>query len=76
MKYLVNWLVTETVQDQCPDYKPDPYTGRYPNYHCAVNHTKQQTRSMDQLFETELEAKEFIKNAPEEIKKTMQLKEK
>jgi len=36
----VRWKVYLNVPTECPDYKPDPYTGQYPPSHCLVYHTK------------------------------------
>lgn len=64
MKFLVIWYVTSWVSMPCPDYKPDPYTGKYPTVSCAVNHGRNVTTKMEKEFAIKEEAESFIKNAP------------
>jgi len=60
----VKWKAQITRAIECPDYKPDPYTGEYPPRHCLVYHSETVTIEKAQNFETEEEAREFIRNAP------------
>lgn len=62
--YKVTWKVTKSVPTSCPDFKPDPYTGEYPSYHCAVYHCEQVTTDMSKEFETVQEALNFMSQAP------------
>lgn len=71
--WLVIWTLTMTVPAECPDFKPDPYTGRYPMTHCLVYHTKTVTKDMSKSFETKEEAEKFISDAPDDIRSTMRL---
>lgn len=73
--WLVVWSVVVTVPTGCPDYKPDPYTGEYPSTRCAVYHCEQKTNHMEKWFATKEEAEKFIENAPDDIKKNMELRE-
>lgn len=67
------WFVTVTVPTECPDWKPDPYTGLYPSYHCAVYHCKTETKKMEKDFASEEEAKAFVKACPDKsIKFTLE----
>jgi len=75
MKYLVIWVVVNWVSTPCPDWKPNPYTGRYPNTMCLVNHGRYEDTPMKSLFETREDAEAFIESAPEEIKHTMNIVE-
>lgn len=61
----VSWKVTKTVPAPCPDYRPDPYTGDFPQFHCAVYHTQTITEEKSAEFATKEEAEEFIKKAPQ-----------
>lgn len=62
--YTLTWQVTQRVPIECPDYKPDPYTGNYPSSHCAVYHCEIRTTSMKKTFDTLEEAEAFKKAAP------------
>lgn len=66
--YLVTWKVHKTVPGECPDYKPNPYTGEYPNVHCLVMHWKDIVESMEKEFATRQEALDFIAAAPKTCK--------
>ncbi len=65
--WIVSWVVRVWLTDPCPDYKPDPYTGKYPRIHCMVNHGHFEDKSMLAKFITEAEADGFISNGPKEI---------
>lgn len=71
MNWLVCWYVAVCVNTECPDYKPDPYTGQMPNAHCAVYHSKTEKYAKTKWFGTKIEADDFIKAAPPYIKKRM-----
>ena len=75
LSWAVIWSITVTVPTECPDYKPDPYTGKWPMTRCSVYHSETIDRNMQKEFEVKEEAEEFIKNAPENIRKAMLLKE-
>lgn len=60
----LTWKVDKTVPTQCPDYVPDPYTGQYPSYHCAVYHCKTVTEERTAEFATLKEAQQFADKAP------------
>lgn len=64
-----------SVPTECPDYKPDPYTGRYPMTHCLVMHYKTETKEMSRSFHTRQEAEAFVDGAPENIKPLMKILE-
>lgn len=68
MTFLVSWRVSQTVPTFCPDFKSDPYTGKYPDVMCTVYHTKTVEVKMKKEFETMVQVKEFIKNRPPEMK--------
>lgn len=63
MEFLT-WKIDKQIPVECPDYKPDPYTGEYPAFHCAVLHAKYITETKSAEFETKKEVEEFIKKAP------------
>ena len=71
MNWLVCWYVTISVNAECPDFKPDPYTGEMPNAHCAVMHGNTEKYAKTKWFGTKIEADDFIKAAPPYIKKRM-----
>ncbi len=73
MNWLVCWFVAISVNAECPDFKPDPYTGEMPNAHCAVYHGKTEKIAKTKWFDTKIEANDFISKAPQEIKKRMKL---
>ena len=75
MKYVLTWTVSVWVSMECPDYKPDPYTGEYPSMHCLVNHGEFVAKEMTKSFETKEEAEMFMNNAPDDIKSKMKLVE-
>ncbi len=60
----LTWKVTKTIPTECPDYKPDPYTGEFPMRHCLVYHCKTVVEERAQSFETNEEARLFADNAP------------
>lgn len=60
----LTWKVSKTIQTECPDYKPDPYTGEYPSIHCLVFHCKTIVEDRIAEFETKKEAQEFADKAP------------
>ncbi len=62
--YLLTWKVNKTVPAECPDYKPDPYTGEYPSTHCLVLHFETITKEKSLSFLNKKEAEEFAKKAP------------
>lgn len=64
MTKIVTWKVKITVPTGCPDFKPDPYTGQLPAYHCAVAHFKKETLNKSAEFESQEDAELFIKNSP------------
>ena len=74
MEWIVIWVVLLTIQTECPDYKPSPYTGEYPSTHCAVYHCETIEKEMSKEFVTKKEAKKFIANAPERIRDGMKIK--
>lgn len=61
----LTWKVNYTRPTPCPDYKPDPYTGQYPNVHCAVYHFETVTEDKVSQFQTEQEALDFASKAPD-----------
>lgn len=65
MKYLVDWTYDAVVPAECPDWKPDPYTGEYPTGHCAVYHTKIERREFRRVFDTEEEVNAFTDACPD-----------
>lgn len=65
MTYKVEWKVTKNVLTSCPDSKPDQYTGQISMVACTVVHFETITENRSKDFDTENEAKEFIKNAPD-----------
>jgi len=71
MNWLVCWYVAICVNAECPDYKPNEYTGEMPRYHCAVYHGKAEKIAKTKWFGTKIEADDFIKAAPPFIKKRM-----
>lgn len=71
MNWLVCWYIAISVNAECPDFKPDPYTGMMPNAHCAVYHGKTEKIAKTKWFGTKIEADDFIKAAPPYIKKRM-----
>ena len=73
MKYLVIWIVSTWVSTPCPDFKPNPYTGEYPQSMCLVNHGKYESKEMERFFDTKDEAEKFIANSPKDIKNSMKL---
>lgn len=72
-KWLVVWWVCTSVQTDCPDWKPDEYTGSLPNSGCLVLHTKTVYRPMLKEFQAKFSAQDFINKAPEYIRKRMKL---
>lgn len=60
----ITWKVDKTIPTECPDYRPDPYTGAYPQTHCAVYHCKTITEEKTATFEKDWECESFINNAP------------
>ena len=62
---LLTWKVDKTIPTPCPDYKPDPYTGEYPSFHCAVYHCETITENKTAGFLTDKEAKDFASKAPD-----------
>ena len=60
----VLWKVSTIQQMACPDYKPNVYTGQYPQTHCAVLHTGEVITQRGRDFGTLEEAKAFIMAAP------------
>jgi hypothetical protein len=60
----LTWKVTKTVPTACPDYVPDPYTGAYPSFHCAVYHCTTIIEEMVKDFATKEEAFSFAAKAP------------
>ena len=64
IKMILTWKIDKTVQVECPDYKPDPYTGEYPAIHCATLHYENVTQTKSKEFLNEEEADFFIKGAP------------
>jgi len=60
----LTWKVDKTIPTACPDYKPDPYTGEYPSFHCAVYHSTTITEERTAEFSSEKEAKDFASKAP------------
>lgn len=61
---VLTWKVAKTIPTACPDYQPDPYTGEYPSFHCAVYHCETVTETKSAEFETTKEAQEFADKAP------------
>ena len=64
MRYNLCWKVKRTVPTECPNFKPDPYTGDYPNYHCAVYHIETIIEERSMRFEKAEELDKFRANAP------------
>ncbi len=73
--WIVLWTVTVTVPTGCPDFVPDPYTGKYPTTRCGVWHTETTERNMSKIFETSKQAQLFILNAPKYLIKKMRMEE-
>ncbi len=71
--WIVLWLVVSTSPVECPDFKPDPYTGAYPSTHCAVYHCKETKSVLIKEFVSDIEAKGFIDAAPKNLKDKMKL---
>lgn len=61
---MLTWKVDKTIPVECPDFKPNPYTGEYPSTHCAVCHFESITEEKASFFATEKEAKDFAFKAP------------
>ncbi len=61
---ILTWKVDKQIPAPCPDYVPDPYTGEYPSFHCAVYHFQNITEEKSRYFKSEEEAKEFAQKAP------------
>ena len=61
----LTWKVDKTIPTDCPDYVPDPYTGKYPTFHCLVYHSKTITEDKTAEFKTNKEAEEFASKAPQ-----------
>lgn len=72
-KFIVKWQVTKQEPAQCPDYKPDPYTGDYPLMQCLVYHTKTVTKNMEKVFDTREEVDAFIVGSPAYLKDKMEV---
>ena len=68
MKFLLIWYVTQTIPVPCPDFKPDPYTGEYPQTICCVYHVKKEVIKMEKEFFTKVELDEFIAHAPDYLR--------
>ena len=64
MRYRLSWVVSKTVPVECPDYKPDPYTGDWPMLHCAVLHMRVVSFEEHRDFATAAEAQAFELKAP------------
>lgn len=62
---ILTWKVDRTIPTACPDYQPDPYTGEYPSFHCAVYHCKTITEERTAEFKTLKECKDFVFKAPD-----------
>ncbi len=60
----LTWKVSKSVSAPCPDYTPNPYTGEYPSFHCAVIHYETITENKDRYFKTKKEAQDFADKAP------------
>ena len=73
--FIVVWTVTLNIPTECPDYRPDPYTGQYPSYSCAVMHYKTVTEEKSAMCTSRESAEKFIADAPAEIKPTMRILE-
>ncbi len=63
--YTLTWKVYKTIPTACPDYQPDPYTGEYPTFHCAVYHCKTITEDKTTEFSSKKEAEDFAFKAPQ-----------
>jgi len=63
--YTLTWKVDKTIPTACPDYVPDPYTGEYPSFHCAVYHCMTITENKSAEFATQDEALQFAAKAPQ-----------
>ena len=66
-RYILRWKVRKTVATECPDFKPNPYTGEYPALHCAVYHSREIIDNMEQEFESLEELEKFKEGAPKDI---------
>ena len=73
MHWIVLWTLLTYVPTECPDFKPNPYTGEYPMTHCLVNHQKQVTKHFKRRFNTQSEAISFINKAPDDVKPSMKI---
>ena len=60
----LTWKVDKTVPTACPDYTPDPHTGEYPSFHCAVYHCETITETKSKEFRIKEKAKDFADKAP------------
>ena len=67
MMWIVLWTITVTVPTECPDYKPDPYTGQYPMMSCGVYHCETVNEDKSKSFKTREEAQAFIDSGPKDI---------
>lgn len=73
-EWLLVWWTVVSFPVACPGLSADPYTGASaPNAMCAVNHVKTEKHEMVKWFDSEKEADDFKKDAPEEIKNRMVL---
>lgn len=61
----LTWKYDTTEPTECPDFKPNLYTGEYPSTHCLVYHFKNVTKEMAKSFDSQEAADEFKKNAPD-----------
>jgi hypothetical protein len=64
--FLVSWVVSIWIPTQCPDYKPNVYTGQYPQSICSVNHGKYVNQEMSKEFKSLIKANKFIKDSPQD----------
>lgn len=69
--WFVIWWATVTIPAECPDFKPDEYTGQLPSTHCLVYHCKEVVQKHIRQFETQAEAKAFQEKAPQAVQPNM-----
>lgn len=62
--FMVSWTVSIWVSDPCPDFKPDRYTGQYPQINCLAIHGHFESIQKSEMFKSREDAETFINNAP------------
>ncbi len=65
-EYVVTWFYDAYVKGECSNHALDPYTGHAKTIGCVVDHGHYERRELSKEFITEVEALNFIKNAPDD----------